>query len=429
MRYNVGQLITDVDRKLHTGGAALTQDFFGALDEGRRNLIGKIQPPELTRVAFMEQALYDQIDRYAAPSDLQYDNVTEIKKLSSRFNVDTLTKPLEQVYLRRFDQKRQLARNIFNVHHENGIKYMRIHDPRGLKQHEHILINEADSLTQNGNWNVGGNLVNLTIDHFQYIKGKGSLRFDLNNSGTTGFIETFNMKPVSIYDYLNEGSVFTWIYIPEFNSITSVKITLGSSLTDYYYMTVNQPHDNNQFTNEWNLLSYVIQNMQTTGNPNPKNITYLRFDITTTGVPIYACRIDNIMARKGFVYQVTYGSAFCIIDPVTLLWKQIATQNSDLIPLEEDSYQLLMLETAKVVQYEAFGNGFRTLDDVNKIEAELQAKYLQYKRLHKDESIAPMQSSYVFGEMYSGYTDDPLDDSDGWGDGGGFGNSGIPLGN
>ena len=135
------------------------------------------------------------------------------------------------------------------------------------------------------------------------------------------------------------------------------------------------------------------------------------------------------MARKGFVYQVTYGSAFCIIDPVTLLWKQIATQNSDLIPLEEDSYQLLMLETAKVVQYEAFGNGFRTLDDVNKIEAELQAKYLQYKRLHKDESIAPMQSSYVFGEMYSGYTDDPLDDSDGWGDGGGFGNSGIPLGN
>lgn len=404
-RYTVNDLAKDVNRKLHSGNVNMCKDFYGSLDEGRRNMTSKIIPPELVRTAYIEQALYDQVDKYAVPSDLKYDSVVDIKMLSSYRNLDRFQVPLIHIYRREFDQKRR--DNVFAINWSNGLKTMSIFRPTGLEQCQHLIINEASSLTDNGTWNTGGNLVNLELDKLKYICGHGSLRFDFNNSGTTGFLENFTMTPVDLYDYLKVGAVFTWLSLSVFKIITSVKITLGSNTsdltTDLYQYTVNSPHDNNEFMTGWNLLKFPLDNLVRVGNPNIRSISYVRFDFTTTGEAMVSCNLDNVVARKGVVYEMDYNTPNCIVDLSTQVWKQKATSISDLLPLEEDTYQILMLETALVVQKEVYSVAGGSVNDINDITDDLKTAYINFKNKHKDEFITPQQTTNRYGAMKYGY--------------------------
>ena len=424
--YTLYNLKADVNRKTHGVGVDQATDFYSSADEGRRQLIAKVRPPELVRTAYLEQALYDQVDKYAVPDDLKYEDIIEIRKLSSDKNVDTMEKPLQIVYRRKFDQKRWGTRNTMAIVRENGIKYAKINHPRGLQQCQHQLINKVDSLSDNGTWNVGGNVVNLRLDKLLHVTGKASIRFDIDNSSTTGFLENFTMDAVNLADFLETGSVFAWLNLPLPKELLAVKITLGSTAsnlaTDIYELTVNQPHDNNEFIEQWNLLKYQFYNMVATGNPNPRAIVYVRFDFTTTGNPIPECNLDNIIARKGVVYEVTYNSRYNIMDADTKVWKKIATKNSDFIIAEEDTYQLYMLETSLSVQKEIYANAGGAQSDITAIDEELNGTvipnnrnrnitrgglYNKYKLEHKSEAIEETNSTYIFGEMYSGLTDEP----------------------
>lgn len=410
-RYTVYNLFQDVQSKIHGGSVTDPQR---ALDEGRRNLLKHIMPTEMTRQAYLEQALYDQIQRYAVPDDMSYDNLVEIKMVANYRNVDTLQDPLQLVYRREFDQKRRNARNVISISYQNSVKYAMINHPKGLKECQHLLVNDANSLTDNGTWNIGGNVVNLRLDQLNYITGKASLAFDINASGTTGFIENFTMQPVDISAYLNTGACFTWLNIPIPKNFISAQITLGSNLTnlttDYYTASVNQPHDNNAFITGWNLLKYMLNNLVSVGNPNPTAIGFVRLDFTTSGEGIPNCNLDNIVVRKGVVYEIIYDSAFCLIDAESGAWKQRTTSNNDIIPLEEDSYQILMLETALAVQKEIYANNFGASTDVTGIENELAECYAEYALNHTNESIEPSDNSYVLGDFMSGWDSDALDD-------------------
>lgn len=407
--YTVYDLEVDVKRKIHGGDVT---DLQASLDEGRRNMIGNIKPPEMVRSAFMEQALYDQVNKYSIPEDLKYDNLIEIKMLSAYRNVDTLQHPLEYVFRRQFDQKRFNARNVINITNENGIKYAQVYHPRGLRECQHLVVNDVNSLAGNGTWNVGGNVTNLRLDRLNHITGKASLKFDIDSSSTTGFIENFTMNAVDIESYLNTGAAFLWLSLPIPLNMIAVQLTLGSNQsnmsTDYYTATVNQPHDSNQFINAWNLLKYMLNDLTSVGNPNPKAINYVRIDFTTTGQPIANCNIDNIVVRKGVVYSMLYNSQYCLIDAQTRAWKQRTTTNSDILPLEEDTYQILMLETALVEQEYLYANNFGAASDVTSIKSQLLDKYAQYGLNHTDEMMQPSEESYVLGTMYDGYSADSV---------------------
>jgi hypothetical protein len=409
-QYTVYNLETDVIAKIHGGSIP---DFQRAFDEGRRNMLASVKPPELVRSAYMEQALYDQVTKYAVPDDLSYDNILEVTKLSAYRTVDTLQHPLELVYRKQFDQKRRNSRNVINITNENGVKYAQIYHPKGLKECQNTVLNDFDSLSKNGTWNVGGNVTNLRLDALNHVTKHASLKFDINSSSTTGFIQNFTMETVDIADYLNVGAGFSWLSLPIPKEMIAVQITMGSNqtdlTTDYYTATVNQPHDNNEFVTGWNLLKYMLNNLTSVGNPNPKAIGFIRFDFTTTGEPIPNCNIDALVVRKGAVYYMLYNSQYCIIDPVTRAWKQRTDNPGDILPVEEDTYSILMLEVALAVQQEMYGNNFGASSDVTAIRGELASRYAQYRLNHTDETLEPTESSYVLGTMYDGYTADAVD--------------------
>lgn len=424
--YTLGDLKNDVDANLHAGGTSGLQDWYRTVDKGRRAMIGKIRPEELVRKSYLESALYPNVDRYSVPEDLKYKDVIELGLLAGYRNVDTISAPLTMVYRRRFDQKRTGAMNVMNIGYENGVKYSRVFHPTGLGAGslvngisnsvvvgaQYVLINDCDSLTLNGTWNVGGNVVNLKLDELNHVIGHGSLYFDINNSSNTGFIENFTLTPFDLGDMLQRGAAFAWLDLPIPKEMLAVKLTLGSDssnlATDLYQATVNQPHDNNTFTTGWNLLKWMLNNLTITGTPNPKALTYVRFDFTTTGQAIPGCHIDNILARNGRVYEIVYNSSYCLMDSVSHAWKKVGTALSDIIVAEEDTYNVLLWETTLAAQKELYGSNVAAKTDVDEVASDLKKAYDMYILEHPSEALLDTDSVHVFGNMYDGLSDDPL---------------------
>lgn len=406
--YTIYQLEQFVNRHTHGSGVTSAESFFGSVDDGRLEMTSKIKPPELIRTGYLEDALYGRVNRYSTPEDMKYDDIIQIRKLSSYHNVDTNWKPLTVVYRRAIDSFGNARKsNMVNIGYDNGVKYVTINHPEGLKDNQQLIINRSDSLTENGTWNVGGNVVNLRLDELNHISKNASIKFDINNSSTSGFIQNITMKSFSLKDYLNKGAVFEWLNLTIPQNMVSVKLTMGSDLSnlnnDIYFSSVNQPHDNNMFATGWNLLKYMMNNISQIGTPNPDDLKFIQIDFITTGDAIPNCNIDAITARQGEVYEITYNSRWCLIDADTRAWKQFATKGSDMIVAEEDTYRLFGLEVSLTTQQEIYGNGAGAAIDVTNIESKLQESYQTYKMQHKGEAIEPQQATRRYGRMNYGY--------------------------
>lgn len=414
MQYTIFDLLKDVDANLHGGGISQLQNPFQTVDKGRRALLGTVRPEELIRSTYIEDAIYPHVDRYACPSDLKYKDIIDIQKLSSYRNLDTMSYPLELVYSRRFSQKRYGSGNTVSITYDNGVKYISLYHLKGQKHRDYQkkLIHNCNSLSDNGTWNVGGNVVNLKLDELLYVQNTGSFQFDINNSSATGFIENFTLDSFDLEDFLQKGAVFAWLNIPLPKEIISVKLTLGSDttnlLTDLYQSTVNQPHDNNQFIDGWNLLKFMMNNLTTVGTPNPKDLKYVRFDFTTTGQAIPGCHLDLIIAREGAVYEMTYNSTYMFIDPINGAWKARPTSNGDIIVAEEDTYNILVYETTLAAQYEIYGANATAQSDVASFQSKLDRAYKVFKLEHKSEAVLPEDDVYIFGNYLDGYSGPPM---------------------
>lgn len=424
--YTVEELNQDVSSKLGNGGPVEVQTFYGRLDEGRRKALKQIEPPELVRQAYLEAALYDQVDKYAVPEDLDHTSVINITRLSGYRNVDRMSRPLEQVFRRRFSQKRQGSRNVFSVSYTNALKTMSIFRPKGLKQCTHKVITESDSLTKDATWNVGGNVVNLTVDKLKHVTGHGALRFDMNDSSESGYLEGMLTKAADLNDFYDTGAIFAWLDIPSFKGLVSVKLTLESEPGRYYEMTVNAPHDGNIFQNNWNLLKYQFNSMEVVNAPNPRSITKLRFDFTTSAsATLNGCHLDSVVVRKGEVYEADYQSTYMIRDATTGAWKKRADSPNDIIIAEEDTYQILMIETAISCMEEATNSTENSSAHIARLQKELDGVpnaedkpgcYKLYRMAHPSEQILEQDTIWVFGNMYDGLSEAPMYDEQSYGD-------------
>lgn len=425
MFYTIYNIKQDVNGNLPGGGINQLTDFFKTFDKGRRAMIGKVRPEELIRTAYLEDALYPAVDKYAVPDDMKYDDVIQIARLAGYRNMDTMEHPLELVYRRRFGQKRGSAANVMNIGYENGVKYARIFRPTaggrwgvGANNNnnalncEYRVIHDCDSLNLNGTWNVGGNVVNLREDRLNHMIGRGSLSFDINGSATSGFIENFTLTPFSILEFFKRGAEFAWLNLPIPRELIAIRLIMGSDSSDLtnnlYEASVNSAHNNSAFVVGWNLLKYMLQNLTMVGTPNPSLLTYIRFEFETTGEPIPNCNIDNIVLRQGQVYEMTYNSSYVVRDAITGAIKKIPTNNSDIIIAEEDTYNLLVDEVTLAAQKESYQASPSAASSIDSVAARLIVNYKKFGMEHKSEGVLETDSIHVFGNQYDGYSDDTM---------------------
>lgn len=398
----LAQLKIDIYRDISPAKPSDSKDLNGAIEQAAQDMLSIVKPLELAKRTTIENALYDQINQFSCPDDLDTNKIMQWYKLKDQRNVDRFFNGMIQTTNRFFDQSTHhpnINANIFTIEYQSNKKFIKVSD---FHNNTGTTIHDMNSITSNGTWIVGGNLVNLTTDNLTYFQGDGSLRFDLNTSSNIGTMETFGMRSVDLTEYLNVGKVFTWLDLPNLNQLQTVTLDLFSSPTDYYSITVNSPHDTNQFQLETNMLGFAMNqdSMTVNGTPNPADINKIKFTFTTAGtLSMNSVRIDNVVARKGTVYGIQYITNQLFKDATTGLMKSRPTLDSDLVTLEYDTYQLLRAHCVSVLGGELV-NEKQTRDEY---QISLVNAIKFYKKRHKEEYIDETQTMRNFGVPYGYY--------------------------
>jgi hypothetical protein len=397
IKFTINNLIADLDNLSFVGGTSRSRDIYSVIQRGVYSMLSKIKPKELSITAPIENAVYDNVTKYTAPNNLNRKYILQISELSRGNNVDEFHHNLNLVSNRRIGQFRTCDKNMFTIEYNNGVKYLRTSDIGQTTFGR--TIHTMNALTENGHWNTDGNIVNLTNDDLTFVSGNGSLRFDINNSANTGYIENFTLEPFSIEGSLKKGSVFTWIYLPNYNQIQKIKLTLASSLFDYYEISVNSPHNSNDFVTGWNLIKFDLNKAEKFGFENP-NISRVRIEITSDGVSeIKDVRVDNIVLRDGTVFMLQYLSDNIFIETDTRLFIPKPKNVTDEIMLEYDTYMCLLYECAVQLVHDIYGPS-ESAEPLVAVKGLLKEQYENYKANNKDEFILEQQEMYSFNTEF-----------------------------
>ena len=404
--YTVEQLQSDIIRKLRCDESS---NFLGAINEAARRMLTRIDPSETKRTSYIETAVFFRESRYMCPPDLKSKKVYDIRKQDTRAYWQDFAQTNNRQFDKYYSTNPRLALNSFTIENESGKKWIRFSDcmtPRST------VLNNCNSLSENGTWNTYGNVANLTIDKLQKYtaftdwqqspnNSTASLRFDLSSDSTTGALENIGISAVDLTDFSNVGAIFADMFTDKIQHIQTVKFTWGSSPTDYYSFTITAPHNWTDFYKGWNPLKFSFDTPTVVGTPDIKNITRIRFDFTTDGTPIYDVHIDNVTARAGQIYQLKYYSSYLFSNPQTLEWKQNTTDTSDVINLSFVAYNILLLEACKIVGQET-QNSTVDWDIFNK---QLEDEYSMYLTDNKSEYEQEISSYYrqLYGNGGYGY--------------------------
>lgn len=147
------------------------------------------------------------------------------------------------------------------------------------------VINACESVTDNGTWAVeaGTDAVSIATDSVNEKVGSGAVSFNIT-VGTSGndysAIQNSTMTQVDLTDFVNVGTVFTWVYIPSVTNLTSFTLRWGNDSSNYYSQTVTTQYNGFGFRVGWNRLGFAWSSATETGSVTDTAIDYLYFRVT-----------------------------------------------------------------------------------------------------------------------------------------------------
>lgn len=345
---NISDFKTRLENKIHGRDLNKVQDVNNLIYEAAGNLLLRIDPAETKRVINLSNGLYDQVFNYAAPTDLKGDKIISLRPQVNINRGDNF----HQTYGQEFALNKTF--DSFDVELNSGTKTINI--SKNLVAG--VTINEMNSVTSNGTWSVGGNATGLTVDTNNYVSGGASLKFNISSGATSSYIENSTFTSVDLTDYLNVGSIFNYVYLPG-STITAVEIRLGTDSSNYYtFPSITANHDNTSFVSAfWNLLrTDWSSSVTTTGTPTITDIGYARITFTHTTAAVTGVRVDNLVARLPTYYEIVYYSKYLFKNTSgTWIEKPTAIDDSDILNLDVDSYNVLLYEVCYLIAQEIQG--------------------------------------------------------------------------
>jgi hypothetical protein len=331
---NVTGLKSELQAMIH--GTTLNQvvNMNGLIYRAARQLLLDLDPQEMKRISPLASAIYDSVYDYPIPVDVKGNKVIDIRPQVSR----NLSDNFLQTYGKPFDLTKTSLVDQFTVNFNSGLKTIRIADS-GLVPG--VVLSNADSITSNGTWTTGGTASNLTADNVNHVSGSASLKFDLGIG--TGYLENSTINSQNLSAWINQAVQFLYTYMQTASGISSVELRWGSSSANYYKQTTIVTQQNTAFQNGWNLLSLPWLNATVVGSPDSTKITYLRISWVATSVQT-GMRLDNIMTSLGTILEMVYYSSYLFKDAVTGAWQETITDDSNVINLATESYNLLIYQ-------------------------------------------------------------------------------------
>lgn len=395
MSYSVLDLKNDLSGVLHGTTNNQIQNLDGLINRAARKLILDVDPQETKRTLQFVNPIFNSVYDYPIAADVKGNKVIDIFPQVQRLPQDVWT----QAYNQAFDVAKQnilATKNMFTMNFNTGLKTIRINAPW---LNPPVILNQIESLTSNGTWAASGTASNLAVNNSNFAQGAGSLQFD----ATTGaaYIENSTMAAVDLSDDVHQGSFFSWVYVPVGSNLTSVNLRIGSSASNYYTLTVTQNQQSVSFVNGWNQCEFDWASMTTVGSPDASALTYSRVTLNLAANAT-ACKVNGLDWILGTILSYEYYSKYLFRDALTGAFQETVDDDSNLINLDTDSYNLLFnLVAAYAVQQQQGADAMAY--DGNFFGIEYKTALARYMALYKSEVQKPQSSYYpVANQSYNG---------------------------
>lgn len=386
MSYSIQTLKNDLTGVLHGTTTNEIQNIDGVINRAARKLLLDIDPQETKRTVEFVNPIYNTVFDYPIADDVKGNKLIDIKPQVNRIPRDVWS----QAYNQAFDVAKQNIynmANMFTMNFNTGVKTIRINAPF---LNPPVIIDNIEAVSDNGTWAVGGTASDLEVNNTNYVQGSGSLQFDV----TTGaaYIENSTLYAINLEDYVNQASQFVYVYVPTGSTLTSVEARWGSSSGAYYTKTVTLNQQGVAFVNGWNLCQFDWASATTVGSPDPTDITYLRITLNVTG-SMSACKVNGFNNILGTILAYEYYSKYLFRDATTGAFQETVEDDSDLINLDTESYNLLFNLVAYYATQQQQGLD-ATAYDGQFFKDEYDSGIARYKSIYKSELQKPQSLYY-----------------------------------
>lgn len=383
MSFSITQCNAELQAVLHGTNLNKVNNLNGLHYRTARQLLGDVDPQETIRKITTTTPIFNQIWDYACPADLKSNRIIDI----APFYVRNPTQIIGQEYNQDFDIDKNMNNTLseFTIQFNNGIKTIRINDsslPQGI-----VL----DTCQATNTWATGGTASNLTENYVNYAAGAGSLSFNMT-TGTGSISETL-ASSLDMSSQINQATLFYYLYIPTGSQITSTEIRFGSSSSNYYSIVSTSQFGGNAFATGWNLIGANWLGATVVGTPVVTAINYLYIGVTATANQT-GILVDNIVSTMGLYRQVAYYSKYLYRDATTGVFQETVTDNSNLINLDTESYNLYFSLLCFYATQQIQGLSAMFYDG-NFWGEQYQQDKLRYTSLNKSQVQKPRISYYT----------------------------------
>ena len=316
------------------------------INAGVRETFQEIDLRSAKRKSALSPNLFDDIYDYNCPSDLKGQKVIDIiPQISRTSDLEwNLTTPEE------FDRRKEIDKTMFTVWDNDFVRRLRISlvvDDSDTN----LTIAELDSLSSGGGtWALFGDGENLTQDLDNFVKGNGSINWDISSAGgTTAGIQNTGLDSFDLTDYVSAGSIFIWVYITDKTNITNFILRVGSSGSAYKTKTVTTNNEGTSFYNGWNLLRFDLFTSSTVGSPDMSACVFAAIYMTKDAAKVSETdyRFDWLVVKRGKIHDVLYYTKYAWQTTSTLAYKENATAISDYIVADTEEFDIITTKCAE----------------------------------------------------------------------------------
>lgn len=381
MSYSISQANADLSAVLHGTTLSKVQGLNNLHNRTARQLLADIDPIETERKVLTATPLFNQVWDYSCPADLKGNRLIDISPQYQRYPGDVIS----QTYQQPFDISKNLSLtpSLFTIQYNNAVKTIRINDvglPAGT------VIDPCESTT---NWSVGGTASNLTLNNLNFAVGAGALNF--NMTAGTGSISATEAATLDLSAMYNQASLFYYLYLPA--AATSTELRFGSDSSNYYSIVNTIGYDGTALGVGWNLIGGTWLSSTVVGSPVNTAIDYVYVGVTAA-TALTGVGVDNIVSDMGLYRTLRYYSKYLYRDATTGAFQETVTDNSNLINLDTDSYNLYFNLLAFYATQQVQGLDSLFFDS-NFFGQEYMKGKTRYTSLNKSQVDKPKTSYYT----------------------------------
>lgn len=355
-----------------------------------RQVLSDIDLRSAKRSSQLSPNMFLNVYDYTAPVDLKGEKLIDFRKQVNRPGSERW-RLVDEV---EFDRRKSSSFYNVAVRDENFSKLLRID---GISGSSSQLLHNCDSITANGTWAAAGDASNLTVDNSNYVQGNASLNFDMAAGGATGYIELTGANQVDLTNYDEKGSVFVWVFIPDYadaegDTVTNFILRWGNDSSNYWHRTVTTTNDGTTFKDGWNLLRFDWNGATEQGTVNPATIDYLRLTVTksTSLAADTDWRVDDIVIRIGDIYETVYYSKYGWQTSAGAYIEE-STTTTDLLVADTDEIEMIAQKGAEYASQE-----LKEYEDMKIFRGDYLDSKLEYV---KDNPSEALKKSRNYGSL------------------------------